>query len=265
VTRPTPEIRVASLSSAAGIAAAIRSGFDADRLSITIYGSRGIVAYIADQIEAGGRHGDTRYWVAIIGNRVAGCLEMRYAPRLAWVNYLAVLPEWRSQRLGSRLLAAAIDAEYWDHPQCEVGLDVFADNAGAVRWYEGLGFASAAERVIAQVDIATPPLGRFFLSGWPQSALLHRRYGFSELSVVTDEATHRVGLLGDEWFRLPNPASALDPGLRGALRAIDSGRRGLLTATEDLPQSIRGVSRVIAQIRRMRVAAADLRRRLSRT
>ena len=199
-------IRAARRSDGDSIAGIIQFGFDASRIGLTIYGCHGIGAFISDQVSATERYGDTAYWVAEIDGSVAGCLEMRHRPGTARINYIAMAPGCRAQGLGSQLLRAGLEALHTDQQAGDVGLDVFADNRGAIRWYERLGFAAGAERVYAEIEPLVEHKGHFCVSGWPQALTLQTRYGFAELSVTTERRSHRIGLLetrGFEFARVP--------------------------------------------------------------
>ena len=101
-------IRPAVPDDAAGIVDAIRGGF-APRLDLFVYGRSGIERYVREQILAKAAACDTTFDVAVADERVVGTIEMRALSDRFFLNYVAVTPEARSGRRGSRLLRAVID------------------------------------------------------------------------------------------------------------------------------------------------------------
>lgn len=90
---------------------------------------------------------DSAQFVALIGERVIGWADVFPA----WAHALAhrgslgmgVLPEYRGQGIGKRLLQACI-AKAWTKGITRIDLESRADNANAIRLYEALGFTREA-------------------------------------------------------------------------------------------------------------------------
>ncbi len=90
------ELRPARPDDAAGIVAAIQSGFEPRLLEAFIYGCHGIEQYVRHLIEASAFGGDTDYTVAQVDGELAGCIELRLLPKALFLNYVALFPAFRS-------------------------------------------------------------------------------------------------------------------------------------------------------------------------
>ncbi len=217
-------IRPARVEDAPQIVDVVRSGIDPDLVEMTIYGCRGIGAYVVEQIQARPNGGDTLYTVACDGANVLGCVEMRLLPQGLFLNYISVLPEVRSMGLGPRLLSAAIEGSGRAGLQT-ISLDVFEHNTRAREWYERLGFEleDASEWWQIAPERSSAASGSLVV-GWPQARVCWERFGFGQFRLVAENGGYDVGLLGDRWFRLTQPEALSDRSVLSALRAIDSSR-----------------------------------------
>ncbi len=237
----------------------VRKGFEPSLLEAFIYGCSGAARYVAAQIEAHEKGGDTGYFVAELGGTVCGMIEMRSLLDRLFLNYVAVDPSVRQARLGSQLLGHAI--EVLARPgQTSLSLDVLEDNVAAARWYEGLGLTEDARtRWHVRSLGAEDPTDYAALAGLPQAALCQRNLGFSMFTATTGRGSYTVGMLGERWFRVTVRAALDDAALLAALRRLDA-RRDLLALLPDGIE-VRG-ARPLALTRRLTGELASVRAKL---
>lgn len=97
-----------------------------------------VASFVGENIKKG-----IAQFVALSGSEVVGWVDI--VP--AWAHGVAhrgsvgmgVLPQFRGQGIGRRLLQASI-AKAWENGLTRIELEVRVDNANAMRLYEGLGF-----------------------------------------------------------------------------------------------------------------------------
>ena len=220
---------------------------------LLIYGCRGAAEHIRRQVSTRLPNIESVYFVAEVSGQVAAAMEFRRRPNVLFLNYIAVTPESRGQRLGSRLFSGALSML---HPCAgHIELDVLDDNVGAMEWYRRLGFTTNGSSEF--VELATPAAGHeepALISGLAQSDLCQERFGFSTFNLICQNVTFTVGRVGDAWFRLTDPAAAGDPAVFTALRLLDPARRIFAVAPVSSIPTER-TARVLAITHRM---SADL-------
>ncbi len=219
------DIRPARPDDAPGIVEAIRSGIEPNMLDKLIYGCAGIVDYVRDQINSADLGSDTVYTVASLDDRVIGAVELRLWPGAIFINYISMLPQFRSMGLGKDLLGTATRFAA-DDGASELLLDVMDTNKEARRWYDRLGFVEVEASAWSAVEIIDAAAeSQALVSGYPQARACWRRYGFGQFTVVTAKTKVGVGLLGRKWFRVTEAAGLGDPSLHSALRRMDASRK----------------------------------------
>lgn len=80
-----------------------------------------------------------RHYLLEDAGAVAAAAVVQHCGRRAWLKMIAVRPELRVRRLGSRLLKGLMAAEA-GLGMTAIALEVLTDNVGAVRMYERCGF-----------------------------------------------------------------------------------------------------------------------------
>ena len=246
------------------IVTVMRSGLAETVINATIYGCSGIAEFIRYQISVPHKLSDTVYTVALAGQRVLGCVELRCFPHALFLNYISVLPQFRKKGLGRQLLTAAIKHANLQ-ARANMLLDVLEDNAIAKSWYERLGFRH--EHAINWWDVRlenTEQRIDSFVSGSPECEVCQRAFGFSHFRVVTSAGEYIIGRLGQDWFRVTQPEAIEDRTLMGTLARLDSDRHVLVITHEDRTPRVRmECGRHIARFRRMSVDLSMLRDNLS--
>lgn len=219
------EIRSARPEDASGIVEAIRSGIEPNMLDKLIYGCAGIVDYVRDQIKSVDLGSDTVYTVASLDDQVIGAVELRLWPGAIFVNYISMLPQFRSMGLGKDLLGVATQFAT-DAGSSELLLDVMDSNTQARRWYDRLGFVEVEASAWSAGEIGDVAAeSQALISGFPQAHACWRRYGFGQFAVVTPKTKVGVGLLGRNWFRVTEAEGLGDPSVHSVLRRMDASRR----------------------------------------
>ena len=246
------QFRPARADEAGEIVALIRDSFSPEIRNAMIYGCPGMADFIGQQIKTAAGLSDTLYLVASAGDRVVGCVEMRWLPEALFLNYICTNPEARSKGLARRLLAESIRIARRDYHR-EMLLDVFEDNPPARTWYERLGFRydySTGWWDCPLPATVIPDNGR--ISGYPQAISSQERYGFSMFRLITVEREYAVGCLGSDWFRVTGAELLSDPQALALLHSIDGRRRVLaLIPEQGLPEALPRDARRIVTARRM--------------
>ena len=132
----------------------------------------------------------------------------------AHLSYVCVSE--RSRRHG--IATALIDHYVGAHAPTVLSLNVFADNAPALRLYEKRGFQVRAEYIWARRPLpgASAPA---ILNSPLDSIAMHTLYGFCTLNADFAGATRRVGWIGEEVLRCYDVASFRDDALLSSMRA----------------------------------------------
>lgn len=219
------EVRAAVPEDAEQMAQVMRGGFEDKWIRLSIYAYHGIADFIRQQIRIADMGADTVYAVAVSGSRVVGVVEMRRTPAALFMGYISVAPEARSAGVGKRLIAAAA-AIAGPIGRQTMELDVLDIEDGAKTWYERMGFVMRYRGrwwLQPLEKPAQPAMG--LLCNYPQSETCHARYGFSTLNIRTAQGDYSIGRLGDELFRITQPAALTDPGVLTALCTLDSSCR----------------------------------------
>ena len=222
----------AKISDAPRIAALIRAGFEPEVVGATIYGCGGVDGFIAEHIRRRACS-PFRYKVARSAAGIVGAADFRLQQETLFLSYIAVDPAGQGQGIASRLLANAV-AEAAGDGLVRLGLDVFITNARAASWYERLGMHGEYERILATGPLEPDPEpGRFVIPDLAQAEAVQSRFGFSEFTLQDADCTqHRVGRIGDGYFRLVGKATAFDRHVHACLASFNPGR-AVLAILED--------------------------------
>jgi ribosomal protein S18 acetylase RimI-like enzyme len=219
--------RAAQPADAEAMVDLIRRGFDPSLLGAFVYGCDGAAAYVAEQVRASSREGDTAFFVATQDDRVVGMIEMRLLHEELFLNYVAVHPSVRRHHVGSRLLGHAIEVLGTTRHR-RLSLDVLESNLPASRWYDGLGFHEISRTCWYVGPIPAPakePESGTTVSGMPQANACHAAFGFSMVTVTTGKKSYSIGLLGRTYFRVTSAEPLEDDDLLGALTRLDGSRQ----------------------------------------
>jgi ribosomal protein S18 acetylase RimI-like enzyme len=247
------QIRFAEPRDATHIADLFSSGFDPDVARLLIYGCKGVSEYIRMQLASGIPTTESAYFVAQASDSIIGAAELRRQSSRLHLNYIAVHPSHRGQRVGAILFSAAVGMSGVRSGQ--IGLDVLRDNVRALQWYSRLGFA--AKRSVEFLELA-PPSGAdeepVYVSGLPQADLCQERFGFSSFNLITRKGTFSVGRIGDTWFRLTDPAAVGNPTIFAALNFLDPERRIFAV----VPASSTAPAQVVRLLAKMHTMEAEI-------
>jgi|ERR1700722_1164191 ribosomal protein S18 acetylase RimI-like enzyme len=256
------QIRFAEPADAAQIANLFFGGFHPDFAQLLMYGCRGASEYVQMQLASGIPNAESAYFVAQARDGIIGAAELRRHPKRLLLNYIAVHPNHRGERVGAILLSAAVEMSGVSSGQ--IGLDVLHDNDRVLHWYSRLGFASKTSTEFLEL---APPSGAAeepaYVSDLQQADLCQDRFGFSKFNLITRMGTFSVGRIGDTWFRLTDLAAIANSEIFVALNLLDPGRRifAVVAASSAPPAQ---VVRLLAKTYRMEAEIPHLMSSLSR-
>ena len=95
-----------------------------------------------------------RYFIACDGPLPIGCVAYERATAdLAYLNRLSVLPAWRRQGVGERLVRHVIDLARAD-AVATISIGVIGDHGELQRWYRKLGFIDGEIRTYSHLPFA---------------------------------------------------------------------------------------------------------------
>lgn len=219
-----PLIQSAGVEDSEAIAVLMREGVSDAVRWITIMGSPNLARYIADEVAA--KRGD-EYVVGTAQGLVVGMCSWRHAGTTLQLNHLYLASEVRRQGLGTALILDGLQRVRRLEEE-ELALDVFYDNPRARAWYRSWGMSP--ERHVRWIQSPLPPLApqealSCAISGLAESDERHLRYGFSQFTLSTTEATYQIGRLRDGLFRAGSDAILRDPAALQGLARIDPQRR----------------------------------------
>lgn len=258
------KIRPAQITDAEEIVDVMQSSFEPRILRLTIYKCSGIAEYVRHQVTIGHSCCDTRHIVALVDDRIAGCIELRSAPgEVVFLNYIGVRARYRGNGIGKKLLQAAVSS--LARSDChEFRLDVLEDNHVATSWYERLGleYGDTTEWWSVPINYRhnSPEA---LLVGYPQAEVCQKAFGFSQFTVFTTNGRHVVGRLGEDWFRLTDSVSLADSGLIAALARLDPNRHLLALIPEHRIQTVtRERAHLLVRLRQMSVGLETVMKNL---
>lgn len=232
-----------------------------DVAQLLICGCKGASEYIRMQLSSRFPIPESAYFVAHVPDKIIGAVELRRQPNRLFLNHIAVQQRYRGKGVGAVLFSTAVKMSGLSSGQ--IGLDVFHENTGALRWYIRLGFTI---RTSAEFIEIAPPCetdgAPAYISGLPQADLCQERFGFSKFNLITRTGTFSVGRIGDTWFRLTDLAAVDSPSIFVALNSLDPGRR-VFAIVPASSAPLAQVVRLLAKTHRMEAEIPDLMSSLS--
>ncbi len=191
---------------------------------------------------------------------------MRHGREYLFLNYISILPGFRSSGIGKHLLRASIDLSRRSN-HSEISLDVLAQNERALSWYEKMEFRRTGSAT--WLDIPIPDIDQegdqesYILCGYPQARACHEKFGFSQIRLITPSGEYSVGLLGKAWFRIVQSDALSDVVLIKALRHLDASRHILAILPDGSAASLEfRSSRVMAVAHRLTATLDNLMKNL---
>lgn len=168
----------------------------------------------------------------------------------AHLSYVCVAEGSRRRGLATALIGAHVERER----PAAVSLDVFADNTGARRLYEGLGFTVRDEHVWLNRALpnATEPST---VSNGYEAMAMHVLFGFCTLQVRWEGQPAQVGWLADGVLRCTDERSFGDDRFLASMRATVPGATEALviaprsTCPSDAPVGTRVLATALRMVR----------------
>jgi RimJ/RimL family protein N-acetyltransferase len=129
---------------------------------------------------------------------MAGFAEFRIDGETALLSYICVTPAARRTGAATRMIAHFLS----QNPNLtRLDLDVFEDNEPAVRFYEKMGFVSAARSLWLTRRLPVPADGVAQAINPAGALAAFARYGFCEMPVQHNGCQHRLGRIGSRTLR----------------------------------------------------------------
>lgn len=240
--------RHAEPSDVAVIISLVLSSFTDFRLEKMIYSCSGISDFINSQITCDDQYSDTVYYVALKNEVVVGFVQFArdVINSKLYLAYICIAAEFHRQNIGKKLINYAIKSESRDISM--IALDVFSENARALKWYSRLGFKEVYRKQWTVVDPNPCIAMGAVIKGRPQHIMSHKQFGFSQFQIVTKLRSYDVGMLESRYFRVSDVDLFDDDQAVAVLQRIESGCRFLLMGalptnakvlkSETMPESI---------------------------
>jgi ribosomal protein S18 acetylase RimI-like enzyme len=218
-----------------------RASFPPQHVARTIFGTRGIAAYLSALIGLPGFSSSQSILGAWDKLAMVGYAYGRTIGESWHLNYIAVLPAYQSCGIGQSLWQAWSKQRRNDSR--ELTLDVEEINRAAVAWYEGLGFRPVRRTWSYEKELslgppsrmpsgdATPLDGSLELLDWDNAQAWQRVYGFSQFQIASARTVWQVGRLGENYFRV---TAILPAHIEHALHEMDASRKLLVVSSEPL-------------------------------
>lgn len=212
--------RAAKHGDGARIVAIFRAAMPAPVVALNVLGTPKAAVFVDAGITAAASGGSDRYWVAEGDDgQVVGFAQLRLG-RTTFINNLHVAPGYQGHRIGDRLMRLMTSVI----PSNEVAADVFEGSDVSRGMFERAGFR-VVDRFHWHVYQPKPEgVGWYAVHDLPQADVTHAAFDLSTFHVETATATHRVGRIGQNLFRLVGSSAVNDPDLRPALHRLDPSR-----------------------------------------
>lgn len=224
-------IRKAVADDARRIVELVKAAFENYNLDMMIYGCPGILKYVENSLILQSQISDSVTYVAERNGLIVAVAQFKRVPstNTLYLNYICTDNNFQGVGLGKNVLKCSIMSEQNDYDY--VALDVFESNEIAKSWYLNLGFMQNEKKSWFVTE--TKPLENVeaVISGFPQSAVSQREYGFSQISIDTSLGSYSVGLLGEKYYRASDKKMMNDKNAIAALHEFDSNRSLILISS----------------------------------
>jgi ribosomal protein S18 acetylase RimI-like enzyme len=195
----------------------VRDSFDSRRLPFMVYSQPGIVEFLAVSLQYPEASPGRFPLVLTDEEGVQGYADFRIVgENVGFLSYICANQKARGRGIARRL----IDSFLSRFPELnELQLDVFSDNAPALRMYEKLGFERKSSS--SWITRSLPePQGHFEIPALATSLAAFALYGFCELEVLVGHEGIRVGRLGASILKSPSVEAFQNDALWAALREM---------------------------------------------
>ena len=225
-------IELAKQQDAQQIVDLIEEGFPPEQRELFVYGCRGARRYIGELISLQEHGGDSVFLVARSDDEILGFFEIRRLLGAVCLSYGAIAKSATGLGIYRKLMTEAL---LWARKEgyTKAVHDVFFGNT-IRQFHERIGYRVTGTSKWLAVNIPAGHVsGPTAFSGLPQADTLHAKYGFSQFSLATREASYQVGRLGNKWFRITAPDLLLDRDALHALQRLDESRSILCLCAQD--------------------------------
>lgn len=215
----------------------IESGMDKDIFSLTIFSSKGYEAYLKKLLIIPEENRRVKLYGAYVDGDLAGYTEWRIFENSLFLNNIYIFPEYRGLGIGKSLLEKHGNELLEEYGKSNITLDVFDNNAGAVRWYEKMGFVKQTSTywyVGEQPSLPRDCLPyECYIENYPNAEVEQKAYDFSMFTCSTKDGVYQIGRIRNQFYRLTNPKSLNNDDLLQFLYQFDPNRKMLLLTSEE--------------------------------
>jgi GNAT superfamily N-acetyltransferase len=213
----------------------IESGMDKNIFSLTIFSSNGYEVYLENLLTIPEENRRVKFYGAFVGEQLAGYTEWRIFENSLFLNNIYVFPEYQGLGLGKSLLEKHGIKLMEEYGKSCITLDVFHNNAEAMRWYEKIGFVKQESLnwyVGEQQTLTLNCSFECYIENYPNAEAEQKAYDFSMFTCSTKNGVYQIGRIKNQFYRLTNPESLYNDDLLHCLYQFDPKRKMLLLTNE---------------------------------
>ncbi|MEH6992338.1 GNAT family N-acetyltransferase [Neobacillus drentensis] len=215
----------------------IESGMDKDIFSLTIFSSNRYEAYLENLLTIPEENRRVKLYGAFVGDHLAGYTEWRIFENSLFLNNIYVFPEYQGLGIGKSLLEKHGNKLVVEYGKSNLTLDVFDNNAEAVRWYEKIGFVkqNSTNWYVGEQPALTRDNLTYecYIENYPNAEVEQKAYDFSMFTCSTKNGVYQIGRIRNQFYRLTNPESLNNDDLLHFLYQFDPKRKLLLLTSDE--------------------------------
>lgn len=214
----------------------IQGGMDENHLDMSIYRSPKCKNYLNYMLDSGLHETGYYYYGYYTGDKLAGFSEWRDIGNTFFLNNIYVDSSIRGNGIGKHLINHGIDIARNRLKKDYISLDTFHHTA-AHAWYKSLGFRTDYTFHWLVEDEISPPSSvheeQYKIMNYSQYKLCLDKFGFSTLTLMSHQKHVEIGVLGDKYYRIPDPALLSDNKLMNTLANLKICSKFLVLAPAD--------------------------------
>lgn len=215
----------------------IKSGMDQDIFALTIFSARGYENYLKNLLLIPENNRTVKLYGAFVDGQLAGYSEWRIFEKSIFLNNIYVFPEFQGIGIGKILLIKHGRKLMNKYEKMVMSLDVFENNAEALRWYQRIGFEKEnVTHWYLGEQTSIPISDRCYIEHYPKAIAEQEAYDFSMFTCSTNKGVYQIGRIKNHYYRLTDSKGLNDLGLLHCLYKLAPNRK-ILLLTNEIPSS----------------------------